>query len=418
MKDNINRMSHLVDYLNQCNEKYRKGEPSPCSDTEFDKLLRELKELEARYPKNISENSPTLRIGAEPLSGLTRVKHDVPMLSIENVFTVEELKKWFDNVAKVFTKNKLGEPDYVFEHKVDGCAVSLIYENGVLVSARTRGDGIEGDDITENVKTIPGVPLTWSNPQRTEVRGEIYMPTSAFHNWNKRLPKPYTNPRAATAGSIRLLDPRECAKRPLAFIAHSIGNREAVAANVSQCSFIAGLQKAGIATAGVRVPGADNKSWTAVEVLEFVERLGESFSPGDLDYETDGFVIKVNCFSDQVSLGETSTAPKWAIALKLEKYEAETVLRDVTWQVGKTGVVTPVAELEPVEIDGTTVSRASLFNIENIHKKKLRKGGKILLAKAGKIIPYVIRSLEDGESNIVLPTNCPCCGCPTELIEE
>jgi len=240
--------------------------------------------------------------------------------------------------------------------------VSLIYEDGVLVSARTRGDGEFGEDITENARTISSIPLTWHSKARTEIRGEIYMPVSAFHALNKHVTKKYANTRNTVAGALRSLDPKKCAKRPLAFIAHSVAGTDTFEGCETQCEFSEYLWNHGI-----RTPQYHRGFYSQrTDVLSFCENFSEF--PNDLDFDVDGFVIKVNNFGHRKSIGETSTAPKWAISLKLEKYEAETTLEKVIWQIGKTGACTPVAELEPVEIAGTMVSRASLFNPDIIPK--------------------------------------------------
>jgi len=404
------RINQLVDLLNECNEKYRKGEPSELTDAQFDRYLRELTTLEADFPDAIRADSPTHRIGVEPLSGLARVKHDVPMLSIENAFSVEEVTKFLDTMDKVFKDHRLGTPEYVIEYKVDGCAVSLIYENGVLDSARTRGDGEFGDDITENAKTIPSIPLQLNLAGRGEIRGEILMPISAFQVFNRQ--KKYANPRNATAGALRLLDPKECAKRPLAFIAHSVAGHGSFLGCYSQGEFFQRMTEYGIQTPWFR----PRRYYTRADVLDFCENIAEL--PGDLDFEIDGFVIKVNHFRAREYAGETSTAPKWAVALKLEKYDAETVLQNVTWPVGKTGVLTPVAELEPVSIDGTTVSRATLHNLDVIARLDLQIGDTVRVEKSGKIIPHVVASVSHGKKSkkITPPEHCP--ECNTTLVTE
>jgi len=409
MRKNAQRMKDLEKLLNRSNEKYRTGEPTPCSDTQFDRKLQELKELEEKHPDAARADSPTQRIGAEPPSGQSRVKHDVPMLSLENVFSIENLKKWLDAADKVFAKNKIGKPNWTIECKVDGVAGSLIYEKGILISARTRGDGVYGYDVTENAKTIPGIPQTWNSPERIEIRGEFYMPNSVFTDWNES----YANSRAATAGAIRLLDPKECAKRPLAFIAHSIAVPKTSLGCTAQSSFLERMEQAGMTTPMIRmnVGGVEHVFHTSSEVLDFFERIDEWFDPNDRDYAVDGFVVKLDDFSLRRYFGETSKFPKWAIAPKFTKYEAETTLLKVIFQIGKTGVCTPVGELEPVEIDGTTVSRVSLHNMDVIERLDIRIGDTLLIEKAGKIIPHVVKHIARGKKSkkITPPDHCPEC---------
>jgi DNA ligase (NAD+) len=248
----VARIRELTDLLNQANAKYRRGEPSGLTDSAFDKLLRELKTLEEKYPDEVRTDSPTQRIGVEPLSGLSRVKHASPMLSIDNVYSSDELAAFLRKADAEFAKRKLGPPRWVIEHKVDGAALSLIYKDGELVSARTRGDGVYGDDVLANARTISGVPLTLNMPgcrfpQYVEIRGEAYMKNSAFRNWNAT--GKYANPRNATAGAIRLLDPRECARRPLSFMAHTATSLDAIPANTTtQNAFLGLMEKAGFVT--------------------------------------------------------------------------------------------------------------------------------------------------------------------------
>ena len=408
----VARIRELTDLLNQANDKYRRGERSGLTDTQFDKLLRELKTLEDKHPDAARDNSPTCRIGIEPLSGLVRVKHTTPMLSIENVYTLDELAKFLRKADAEFMRRTHREPQWMIEYKVDGAALALVYENGELVSARTRGDGVYGDDVLVNARTISGVPLTLNIPgcrlpQRVEIRGEAYMKNSAFRNWNAT--GKYANPRNATAGALRLLDPRECAKRPLSFMAHTAADLAAFAGNATtQSTFLYLMEKAGFAT-----PRLMERWCTSAEVLEFCRTAYDEGSnvTDEVDFETDGLVIKLDDFSLREILGSTSSAPKWAIAYKVEKYEAMTVLNDVTWQMGKTGICAPVAELEPVVIAGTTVSRASLFNLDIIAELGLMIGDTVKVEKAGKIIPHIV-SVESKGGNrrkIEPPKHCPSC---------
>jgi len=323
------RIDELVVRLNEANEKYRLGEYSGMRDRDFDERLKELHDLEKRHPEFVRADSPTRRIGVEPLTGLTRVRHSVPMLSIENAYTYPEIEKFLDQTHA---------ESYTLEHKVDGVALSLIYEKGRLVQALTRGDGMEGDDVTHNAKTIPGIPFelehgvdSWFPPARFEIRGEVYMPKSAFMQWNAAVGGQYKNPRNATAGAIRLLNASECAKRPLRFLAHSAVSQNDGFAHQNQ--FLEMCRSLGFATAVY-------PDWIGFQSCYNDRMLREFFQTqygtekenrriGDLDFETDGIVIKVNDFGKRNEIGSTSIGPKWQIAYKIEKYEGQTILQGV-----------------------------------------------------------------------------------------
>ncbi|MDR0327113.1 MAG: NAD-dependent DNA ligase LigA, partial [Planctomycetaceae bacterium] len=358
-------------------QRYRLGEPV-ISDAGYDRLLRELQQLEQQSGKPIPPDSPTQRIGSEPVGELVRVQHRLPMLSIDNTYTMDELREFGKRVQKLLGN----DPAWVVELKVDGVAATLIYEDGLLVQGLTRGDGREGDDITHNIKMIRDIPLRLTTPtppkegncllKRLEVRGEVYMRNSDLaellyqgiieakrDETGKPMPM---NTRNVTAGSIRLLDPKICAERRLRFFAHSVGSIEGFSVT-THWDFLKELESFGIPIA----PHAELFSSFA-EAAEYCESLyttEESFLAG-LDFEIDGLVLKVNDFALREQLGATRHHPRWVIAYKVEKYEATTTLREIRVQVGKTGTITPVAELEPVEIAGTTVSRASLHNAEEV----------------------------------------------------
>jgi len=415
------RIDDLVTRLNEANAKYRLGEPSGMTDREFDAQLKELYSLEQQHPEFAREDSPTRRIGIEPLTGLTRVKHSVPMLSIENAYTYQEIEKFLDHTKAT---------SYTLEHKVDGVALSVIYEDGRFVQALTRGDGIEGDDVTHNAKTIQGIPHGLDRdstdstfpPERYEIRGEVYMPNSAFQQWN--VGGRYANPRNATAGAIRLLNPAECAKRPLRFIAHSAVTHDDII--VRQDQFLEMCRWYGFETATYPDLVGNQTCYDDQTLRKFFQtQYGteeELKRIGDMDFETDGMVIKVNSFAQQREIGGTSVGPKWQIAYKIEKYEGQTILQGVDWPVGKTGVLTPVGRLAPVEIDGTTVSNVTIHNLDIIRSLGLRLNDTIIVKKAGKIIPAidsVVSHSEDGSSQeIVPPETCPSCGEPVIIEKE
>ncbi|NLF08500.1 MAG: NAD-dependent DNA ligase LigA [Pirellulaceae bacterium] len=388
---------------------YVEAEPE-ISDREYDRLMDRLKELEAGHPDLIAPDSPTQRIGDRPVEGLEPFEHLVPMLSIENTYSLEELKRYGDRVARLLPGENI---EWVVELKVDGVAVSLIYEAGLLARGVTRGNGRVGDDITHNVRTIKDVPLRLIGddpPPLLEVRGEIYMANSDLVLLNevrqKRGEPPFANTRNVTAGSVRQLDSRVCAERRLRMFCHSAGDTRGLKAR-THIEFLDKLRGYGLAaTPYVECfPSFD----AAVEHCEdLIGRLHE------LDFEIDGLVLKVNSFEQRERLGSTSKSPRWVIAYKFEKYEATTRLNAIRVQVGKTGAITPVADLEPVELAGTTVSRASLHNADEIERKDVRPGDVVVVEKAGKIIPHVVRvekHLREGlPPKFMFPTECPECG--------
>lgn len=403
------------------------------SDRDYDRLIDRLKKLEADHPKLITPDSPTQRIGDRPVEGLVQVEHRVPMLSIENTYSLDDLKKYGERVAKLLP----GEPvEWVVELKVDGVAASLIYENGLLTHGVTRGNGRVGDDITHNVRTIRDIPLRLTEtsptkprsviappgatdgrgfvsahtPALLEVRGEIYMTNSDLVLLNEAQQRkgepPFANTRNVTAGSVRQLDPRICAERRLRFFCHSAGDTTGLTAK-THMEFLAELAGYGLSPTP-HVECFPSFDAAVAHCEELVERLHE------LDFEIDGLVLKVNRFDQRTRLGSTSKSPRWVIAYKFEKYEATTRLNAIRVQIGKTGAITPVADLEPVELAGTTVSRASLHNADEIERKDVRPGDTVVVEKAGKIIPHIVRvekHLRKGSPpKFVFPTECPNCG--------
>lgn len=411
----IMSINKLREQLWDYDRRYREGEPI-ISDLEYDRLLGKLREMELESDDPIPPDSPTRRIGGETVEGLVSVEHRVPMLSIENTYSIEELRNYGKRIEKSLDGNSTS---WVVELKVDGVAASLIYENGVLVQGLTRGNGIVGDDITHNVRTMRDIPLrltTKHPPKVLEVRGEVYMRNSDLVLLNERQQaagqSTFANTRNVTAGSIRLLDPKICADRNLRFFAHSVGLCEGIKAT-NHFEFLKELKSYGIqSTPHVR----RFESFDAA--ADYCEQLysDDNNFLSELDFEIDGLVLKVDDFSQRKKLGSTSKSPRWIIAYKVEKYEATTTLREIRVQVGKTGTITPVGELEPVELAGTTVSRASLHNAEEIERKDIRIGDVVVVEKAGKIIPRVVRvekHLRKTELSIFnFPTKCPACHAP------
>ncbi len=386
------------------------------SDLQYDRLLQRLQDLEAKHPELITPDSPTQRVGDQPVPELTQVEHRVPMLSIENTYNLDELREFARRTSRLLA----GEPvEWVVELKVDGAAVAIVYEDGLLTRALTRGNGVVGDDITHNVRTIGDVPLRLSGrdvPRVLEVRGEVYMTNSDLVALNERqkaagLPL-YANTRNLAAGAMRMLDPRICADRRLRVFCHGVGYCEGIQAT-NHMDFLREIAACGLPPTPLVqcFPTFD----AAVEHCEqIVERLHE------LDFEVDGLVLKVNDFAQRQRLGATSKSPRWVVAYKWEKWEATTRMLAINVQVGKTGTITPVAELEPVQLAGTTVSRASLHNAEEIERKDIRVGDVVVVEKAGKIIPHIVR-VEKHERQTDLPAyrfprKCPACG--TGLVKD
>lgn len=410
------RVEQLRQWIDYHNRKYYVEAAPEITDREYDELLRELRHLEEQHPELISQDSPTRRIGDEPVPQLRSVSHRVPMLSIDNTYSVEELRQYGQRAIKSLG----GEPvEWVVELKVDGVAVSLVYEQGRLARGITRGNGQIGDDITHNIRTIGEVPLRLRGehiPAVLEVRGEIYMTNSGLVALNERQrargEAPFANTRNVTAGTVRMLDPRICAERKLRMFCHGVGYCEGLAAT-NHMDFLAELQRFGLPMTP-HVACFPDFDAAIAQCETMVERLHE------LDFEVDGLVLKVNRFAQRERLGATSKSPRWLIAFKFEKYEATTRLRAISVQVGKTGTITPVAELEPVLLAGTTVSRASLHNAEEIARKDVRVGDVVVVEKAGKIIPHIVRvqrhQRPPGLSPFAFPTSCP--ECQTDLIQD
>lgn len=388
---------------------YVVAEPT-ISDLQYDRLLQQLTAWEKRFPSLVSPESPTQKIGDQPVEGLRQVAHRIPMLSIENTYTEAELRDFLQRVEKLLS----GQPvEWVVELKVDGVAASIRYDQGQLTAAVTRGNGEIGDDVTHNARTIRGLPLRLQGkqiPKTLEVRGEVYMTNSDLVQLNQQRAglgeAEFKNPRNVTAGSIRLLDPKLCAKRKLRFLCHGIGFCEGLQFS-THMEFLAKVRDLGIPI----TPMAKNFQ-SPQDVVDHCNELVENLH--ELDFEVDGLVIKVNSLEQRESLGATSKSPRWLIAYKIEKYEAITKLLAIKTQVGKTGTVTPVAELEPVQLAGTTVSRASLHNLDEIRRKDVRVGDWVVVEKAGKIIPHIVRvekhRRQEDLPEFDFPQTCPECG--------
>jgi DNA ligase (NAD+) len=401
LREQIRRHDYLYYVLNQ----------PEISDQQYDKLFAELKALEQANPQLITPDSPTQRVSERPLEGFASVRHAVPMLSMDNTYNADELRAFDERVRK-----QLGSPDYdyVVELKIDGLAISLRYEGGVLVTAATRGDGEVGDDVTANVRTIKAIPLVLFGdkkiPDVLEVRGEVYMPAKAFVELNKLRQEAgepvFANTRNAAAGSLKLLDARITAQRNLSFFAYSIGElSEPLAENHYKT-----LQ--GFKELGLPVNPNIKRAKNIGEVVNIC--LGWSEEPLKLDYRIDGMVIKINRFDQRDVLGATGRAPRWCISYKFPAEQAETVVESIDVQVGKSGILTPVANLAPVQLAGTTVKRASLHNFDELNRLDVRCGDTVMIEKAGEIIPQVVevkkRLRPTGAVRFRIPKRCPNCG--------
>lgn len=384
------------------------------SDAEYDKLFRELLELEQKYPELVTPDSPTQRVGAPPAEEFAPVEHAIPMLSLNNCFNDEELEEWDERVRRILG----GEPvEYVCEPKLDGLSVELVYVDGVFTVGSTRGDGRVGEDVTRNLRTIKQVPLrlfplNGKVPKLLEARGEVYMEKEAFRKLNEereRAGEPiFANPRNAAAGSLRQLDPNITASRPLKVFFYAMGRAEGIEIR-SQVELLTTFPKLGLPV---------NPLWKLCKTLEEVKAFYRELLAmrHELPYEADGMVVKVNDFAQREILGEVSRAPRWAIAYKFPAEEATTRVLDIVVQVGRTGALTPVAILEPVEVSGATVSRATLHNEDEIRRKDIRIGDWVIVRRAGEVIPEVVKSVPERrtgqEREFKMPERCPACGGP------
>lgn len=399
-------MKELVELLNRyAYEYYTKDAPS-VSDSEYDQLYRELVELETAHPDEILPESPTHRVGGVVLKGFTKYQHQYPLYSLQDAFSREELEAFDQRVRKEFPSIS-----YVCELKIDGLSISLTYENGVLVTGATRGDGSVGEDITENLKRVKDIPLVLPEPVNITVRGECYMPRASFDRVNQIRQEngepEFANPRNAAAGTLRQLDTKIVAKRNLAtFLYQEVSPTD----QSSQEGVLEKLARLGFVVNQERVLAEDME-----QIWDFIQKLAQLRE--DLPYDIDGIVIKVNDLAVQEELGFTVKAPKWAVAYKFPAEEKEAKILSVDWTVGRTGVVTPTANLTPVQLAGTTVSRATLHNVDYIAEKDIHQDDTVIVYKAGDIIPAVLRVVKDkrvSDQALAIPTHCP--SCQSELL--
>ena len=395
------RMNELVALLNRYATEYYTSDNPSVSDSEYDRLYRELVELETAYPDQVLADSPTHRVGGKVLDGFEKYSHQYPLYSLQDAFSREELEAFDARVRK-----EVAHPTYICELKIDGLSISLTYEKGILVSGATRGDGSIGENITENLKRVKDIPLTLPEELDITVRGECYMPRSSFDQVNQARQEngepEFANPRNAAAGTLRQLDTAVVAKRNLATFLYQ---EASPSTRDSQEKVLKHLEQLGFVVNPKRIL-AENID----EIWNFIQEVGQERE--NLPYDIDGVVIKVNDLASQEELGFTVKAPKWAVAYKFPAEEKEAKLLSVDWTVGRTGVVTPTANLTPVQLAGTTVSRATLHNVDYIAEKDIRKDDTVIVYKAGDIIPAVLRVVESkrvSEEKLDIPTNCPSC---------
>ena len=386
-------------------KKYYVDNDPQISDYEFDLLIKELQKLEQAFPELVTPESPTQRVGEQPVEGFVSAEHSTPMLSLDNCYNEEELREFEGRIRKIIPSDKL---EYVAELKIDGLGIAVIYRNGKFFQAVTRGDGIRGDDVTANVKTIKSLPLAISSTQKVEARGEIYLPFSSFRKINEERKEKgeteFANPRNAAAGSIRLLDPNDVAQRNLDMFLYSV--------------FLDGIETGSqwenlhvLKDFHFKTNPLSRLCHSMEEVLEFYEEWREKRD--SLDYDVDGIVIKVNSTDQQRHLGSTSKFPRWAISFKFPARQATTRVNDILIQVGRTGALTPVAILEPVKLSGITISRSTLHNEDEIKKKDLRIGDMVLIERSGDVIPKVVSVMKEKrtgkEHPFIFPRTCPVC---------
>ena len=394
-------MNELVALLNRYATEYYTSDNPSVSDSEYDRLYRELVELEAAYPDQVLADSPTHRVGGKVLDGFEKYSHQYPLYSLQDAFSREELEAFDARVRK-----EVAHPTYICELKIDGLSISLTYEKGILVAGATRGDGSVGENITENLKRVKDIPLTLPEELDITVRGECYMPRASFDQVNQARQEngepEFANPRNAAAGTLRQLDTAVVAKRNLATFLYQEASpstrdsQEKVLKHLEQLGFVVNPKR-------ILAESID-------EIWDFIQEVGQEREK--LPYDIDGVVIKVNDLAGQEELGFTVKAPKWAVAYKFPAEEKEAQLLSVDWTVGRTGVVTPTANLTPVQLAGTTVSRATLHNVDYIAEKDIRKDDTVIVYKAGDIIPAVLRVVESkrvSEEKLDIPTNCPSC---------
>lgn len=416
------RLSRIRDELRNYNYQYHVLDDPSVPDIEYDRLMRELEAIEAEFPELITPDSPTQRVGAIPSTEFATVKHELPMLSLENAFSEDELIAFHRRVTERLELDVDAALDYSAEPKLDGAAVSLLYIDGRLVRGATRGDGTTGEDITHNVRTINSVPLALFGsgyPSKLEVRGEVFMPRAGFEAYNDRArangEKTFVNPRNAAAGSLRQLDPKLTAARPLDMYVYSVGFVEGGVLPESQSAILDVLR-----TWGLKVCPEGRVVGGVQGCLAFYREIGRRRDA--LAYDVDGVVYKVDRLDYQRELGFVSRAPRWAIAHKFPAQEELTTIRDVEFQIGRTGAVTPVARLEPVFVGGVTVSNATLHNMDELNRKDVRIGDTVVVRRAGDVIPEVARVITDrrpkGARKVKMPSSCPVCGSPIERPDD
>jgi DNA ligase (NAD+) len=407
-----NTIQNLREELNQHNHNYYVLDQPTISDLEFDVKLKQLQDLETQYPDFFDENSPTQRVGGTVTKNFATVTHDYRMYSLDNSYSKEDLVEWENRIQKVLGNVSL---EYVCELKYDGASISITYENGKLKRAVTRGDGFQGDDVTNNIKTIKSIPLQLKGnyPDKFDIRGEIILPFAGFEKMNQELidigETPYSNPRNTASGSLKLQDSSEVSKRPLDCLLYFI-----IGQNLPISSQIESLESA--RSWGFKVPNETRLAKSLNQVFQFIDFWDEHRHK--LPYETDGVVVKVNQFQHQEELGYTAKSPRWAMAYKFKSEQVSTRLNSISYQVGRTGAITPVANLEPVQLAGTIVKRASLHNADHIEKLDIRIGDSVFVEKGGEIIPKIIAVDSSKRPLNTAPTiyiaHCP--ECQTELV--
>ena len=397
-------ISKLVSLLNKYSYDYYVEDNPQISDTEYDTLYKQLEKLEKKYPELILENSPTQRVGDRVLDEFEKIRHKVPMLSLSNTFSTEDLKDFDSRIKKLIPDNKV---EYICELKIDGLAISINYENGKLVSAATRGDGTIGEDVTDNIKTIFSIPKVLKDSRSFEVRGEVYLPRKSFDLLNAEREKNnevlFANPRNAAAGSLRQLDSKITAKRRLSAFIYSIVGENTIDSQENALNTAI--------TYNLPVNPNFKLCQNIYEVIDYINYWSEH--KNDLPYDIDGIVIKVNSYATQEEIGYTQKSPRWATAYKFPEEELATKLLDVELSVGRTGIITPVAILDPIVISGSTVSKASLHNKDIIDELDIHIGDMVVVKKAGEIIPKVVRVVKElrteGTIKYTMPTSCPSC---------
>jgi len=408
--DIVKKIEELREKIRYHNYRYYVLDDPTVSDAEYDRLMRDLIELEEKYPQYITSSSPTQRIGIEPVSGFTTVKHITSMLSLANAFSTEELQAFDQRIKKIIPQQKL---EYVVELKIDGLAVALVYEKGIFARGATRGDGVNGEEITSNLRTVKSIPLKLFGeniPPRIEVYGEVYMKKSDFKKLNEERIKKgeslFANPRNAAAGSVRQLDPRITARRHLDTFIYRATFPEGNNSNVHM-EVLNYLKNIGFKV-NPHIKLFQDIGEVVSYCLQWIEKKEE------LDYEIDGMVIKVNSLRMREELGSTTRSPRWAIAYKFPAQQVTTRVQGIIVQVGRTGALTPVAILDPVRISGSVVQRATLHNEDEIRRKDIRIGDVVLIQKAGEIIPEVVKVIKEKrtgkETEFLMPTQCPVCG--------